>query len=422
MALDDQPLPLYASTQNRREWIHVLDHCTAIDAVLAQGVVGETYHVGTGVEKSIEEIADSVLAALGKPAGLKTIVPDRPGHDRRYLLDSSRIRRELGLGAGDRVRARARRDRRLVRGAPRVVGTAPRAGTGRGNVGLEVAPGSRMRVFITGAGGQVGRELVDAFVGHDVVAADHATLDVGDRDAVVQAIAASAPDAVVHAAAWTAVDACEGDPDRAFRDNALATRYVAEAASRVDAGLCYLSTDYVFDGTKADPYDEWDAPNPTSVYGRSKLGGEEELDPGDTIVRTSWVCGFHGGNMVKTILRLASEHDQLSFVDDQRGHPTFAADLARTVRTLVLEQRPGLFHVTNQGAVSWFEFARAVLSAAGLDPNRVDPITTAELDPPRPAPRPANSVLDNAALRLGGLDLLPHYRETLDPLVARLLS
>jgi dTDP-4-dehydrorhamnose reductase len=279
-----------------------------------------------------------------------------------------------------------------------------------------------MRVFITGAGGQVGRELVDAFVGHDVIAADHATLDVGDRNAVVQAIAASAPDAVIHAAAWTAVDACEGDPDRAFRDNALATRYVAEAASRVDAGLCYLSTDYVFDGTKTDPYDEWDAPNPASVYGRSKLGGEEELDPGDTIVRTSWVCGFHGQNMVKTILRLASEHDQLSFVSDQRGHPTFAADLARTVRTLVLDQRPGLFHVTNQGAVSWYEFARAVLSAAGLDPDRVNPITTAELDPPRPAPRPANSVLDNAALRLGGIDLLPHYRETLDPLVARLLS
>ena len=163
-----------------------------------------------------------------------------------------------------------------------------------------------MRVFITGAGGQVGRELVDAFVGHDVVAADHATLDVSDRDAVVQAITASAPDAVIHAAAWTAVDACEGDPDRAFRVNALGHpvhRRGRAAGSAPD--LCYLSTDYVFDGTKADPYDEWDAPNPTSVYGRSKLGGEEELDPDDTIVRTSWVCGFHGGNMVKTILRLA---------------------------------------------------------------------------------------------------------------------
>lgn len=279
-----------------------------------------------------------------------------------------------------------------------------------------------MRVFITGAGGQLGRELVDAFAGHDVVAADHSTLDVGDRDAVLQAITASVPDAVIHAAAWTAVDACESDPDRAFRDNALSTRSVAEAASRVDASLCYLSTDYVFDGTKADPYDEWDAPNPTSVYGRSKLGGEEELEAGDTIVRTSWVCGFHGHNMVKTILRLASEHDELSFVSDQRGHPTFAADLARMVRRLVIDQRPGLYHVTNQGAVSWYEFARAVLTAAGLDPNRVQPITTADLDPPRPAPRPANSVLDNAALRLGGIDLLPHYRETLDPLVARILS
>jgi dTDP-4-dehydrorhamnose reductase len=279
-----------------------------------------------------------------------------------------------------------------------------------------------MRVFVTGAGGQVGRELVTAFEGHEVVSADHASLDVADRDAVLQAITSTAPDAVVHAAAWTAVDACEGDPDRALRVNALATRFVAEAADRIRAPVCYLSTDYVFDGTKPDPYDEWDAPNPASVYGRSKLGGEYELDADDTIVRTSWVCGFHGQNMVKTILRLAGERHELAFVDDQRGHPTFAADLATMVRRLVIERRPGLFHVTNQGAVSWYEFARSVLEAAGLDPDRVHPIKTADLDPPRPAPRPENSVLDNAALRLGGISLLPHHRETLDPLVRRLLE
>jgi dTDP-4-dehydrorhamnose reductase len=278
------------------------------------------------------------------------------------------------------------------------------------------------RLLVTGAGGQIGREVVDAFTGHEVIAADHGSLDVADRDAVLQAITSIAPDAVVHAGAWTAVDACEGEPDRAFRVNSLGTRHVAEGARHAGAWLCYLSTDYVFDGTKPEPYVEWDSPNPTSVYGRSKLGGEHEVGSGSTIVRTSWVCGLHGHNMVKTILRLAEEHEKLAFVDDQRGQPTFADDLALMIHRLVVERRPGVFHVTNQGAVSWFEFARAVLEAAGLDPGRVRPIATADLDPPRPAPRPANSVLDNAALRLGGLPLLPQYREALARLVRLLQS
>jgi dTDP-4-dehydrorhamnose reductase len=276
------------------------------------------------------------------------------------------------------------------------------------------------RVLVTGAGGQIGREVVDACAGDGVIAADHATLDVGDRDAVLQAIMSTVPDVVVHAGAWTAVDACEGDPDHAFRVNALGTRHVAEGARRVGAWVCYLSTDYVFDGTKAEPYVEWDTPNPRSVYGRSKLGGEAELDRGATIVRTSWVCGRHGSNMVKTILRLAGEHEKLTFVDDQRGQPSFADDLAPMIRQLAIERRPGIFHVTNQGAVSWFEFSRTVLEVAGLDPDRVRPIPTTDLDPPRPAPRPANSVLDNAALRLSGLPLLPHYRQPLERLVQQL--
>jgi dTDP-4-dehydrorhamnose reductase len=279
------------------------------------------------------------------------------------------------------------------------------------------------RVLVTGAAGQIGREVVDVFGDHDVIAVDHKALDVADRDAVLQAITSMAPDAVVHAAAWTAVDACEDHPDRAFRVNTLGTRNVAEGARRVGAWVCYLSTDYVFDGTKPEPYVEWDAPNPVSVYGRSKLGGEQEITGHDaTIVRTSWVCGLHGQNMVKTVLRLAQEHEKLAFVDDQRGQPSFADDLAPMIRRLVVERRPGLYHVTNQGAVSWFEFARSVLEVAGLDPGRVRPIATADLDPPRPAPRPANSVLDNTALRLGGLPLLPDYRDPLERLVRQLQS
>lgn len=279
-----------------------------------------------------------------------------------------------------------------------------------------------MRVLITGAGGQVGTELVATFTasGHEVIACTHAVLDITSRDAVRAALTEAHPDAIVHPAAWTAVDACESDPDRAFLVNGLATRYIAEAAAMVGAPVYYVSTDYVFDGTKPTPYVEWDEVAPSSVYGRSKLAGERELHPGSTIIRTSWVCGYHGANMVKTILRLASEHDRLSFVDDQRGHPTFADDLARMIERLVTERRTGTFHVTNQGAVSWYEFAREVLRSAGQDPDRVDPVSTADLQPPRPAPRPANSVLDNAALRLSGVALLDDFRVPLGRLVTRL--
>jgi dTDP-4-dehydrorhamnose reductase len=282
-----------------------------------------------------------------------------------------------------------------------------------------------MRVFITGASGQLGTELVAEFERdghHEVIAAAHEHLDVAEREAVLGLITATQPDVVVHSGAWTAVDACEGDVDRAFRVNTLGTRHVAEGARRVDAQVVYVSTDYVFDGTKSEPYVEWDVPNPQSVYGRSKLAGEQQLDAGSTIVRTSWVCGHVGGNMVKTVLRLSRDHDTMRFVDDQIGHPSFAEDLASAIKLLTIDRRPGLFHVTNQGAVSWYQFAREVLRLSGQDPERVQPIRTVDLDPPRPAPRPANSVLDNTAWRLSGLEPLPDFREPLERLVRRLVD
>jgi dTDP-4-dehydrorhamnose reductase len=282
-----------------------------------------------------------------------------------------------------------------------------------------------LRVLVTGAGGQVGRDVVAACeqAGDDVIGADHATLDVTDRDAVLGAVLSTRPDVVIHTAAWTAVDACESDPDRAHLHNALAVRWVAEACRRGDVHLVHLSTDYVFSGDKNTPYDEWDAPSPRSVYGRSKWAGETESLTGGsaTVVRTSWVCGEHGANMVKTVLRLARDDPELAFVDDQRGHPTFTADLAPVLRRVAVDRRPGLHHITNQGAVSWFEFARAVLEAAGQDPERVRPIRTVDLQPPRPAPRPANSVLDNAVLRLSGIPLLPDFHEPLERLVKSLV-
>jgi dTDP-4-dehydrorhamnose reductase len=257
---------------------------------------------------------------------------------------------------------------------------------------------------------------------HEVLGLGHQQLDVCDRDATMAAITTFAPDAIIHAAAWTDVDGCEGDPERAFRANALATRNVVEAARIAGARVTYISTDYVFDGTKADPYHEWDATGPLSVYGRSKLAGERELDPSSLVIRTSWLFGAGGGSFVKTVLRLAREERPLRFVEDQRGHPTNAADLAPAVVRLTAARWSGVVHVTNQGPATWFELARDVLTAGGFDAARAEPITTSELEPPRPAPRPASSVLDNAVLRLRGEVLLPHYRDTLEPLVKELLS
>jgi len=253
-----------------------------------------------------------------------------------------------------------------------------------------------------------------------VVGVDRARLDVGDRASVLQVVGDVRPDVVVNCAAWTAVDACEADPERAFRDNGDAVAHLREACDAIGAHLVQISTDYVFDGTSDRAYREDDATNPLSVYGASKLAGERAAGPSATVVRTSWVCGAAGANMVKTVLRLMGDHPVLRFVDDQRGCPTFTADLAPLVRRLAAERRSGVFHATNQGAVSWFEFVRDIVAAAGGDPATVEPITTADLQPPRPAPRPANSVLENAALAAAGIPLLRHYRDPLAELVDEL--
>jgi dTDP-4-dehydrorhamnose reductase len=314
-----------------------------------------------------------------------------------------------------------------------------------------------LRVLLTGGNGQLGRDLRDVLAGDvpdggldagspgpagwverpvilppvakgtfEVLSTDIDTLDVVDRTAVQSAVHAFRPDIVLHGGAYTAVDACESDPDTAFAVNALGTRHIAEASVGVGAHLVYISTDYVFDGASDRPYVEWDPPNPSSVYGRSKLGGEIEVHavagPSATVVRTAWVNGAHGANMVKTVLRLvrADPDGPLRFVDDQHGCPTFTADLAQAVVRLALDRRPGTFHVTNQGETTWYGFARATLEAVGSDPDRVVPIATSDLDPPRPAPRPANSRLDNAALRLSGLPMLPVWTDALARLVRAL--
>ena len=299
-----------------------------------------------------------------------------------------------------------------------------------------------MRILLTGADGQLGRDIQSALAGrvptggrrctlrdpegerpdpgHEVMATDIDTMRVEDRDAVQHAFETFRPDVVLHVGAVTAVELCESEVELAYAVNALGTRNIAEAATASGAHMLYVSTDYVFDGTSDRPYREWDAPNPLSVYGASKLAGERECPPGATIVRTAWVSGAHGANMVKTALRLADGDGALQFVDDQHGSPTFTADLAPAVVTLGTERRPGIFHVTNAGQTTWWGLVRAVLAEAGADPERVRPIATTDLDPPLSAPRPANSVLDNLALRLSGLPPLPAWQDGLSRLVAAL--
>jgi dTDP-4-dehydrorhamnose reductase len=284
-----------------------------------------------------------------------------------------------------------------------------------------------MRVIVTGAGGALGRDVAARCqqAGDEVVACDRARLDVTDRDAVLGAITTTEPDAVVHCAAWTDVDGCESDRDRAWAANALAVRHVADACAVAGARLCLISTDYVFDGRLDRPYTEWDATGPLSAYGQSKLGGELEaraLGGATTIVRTSWLCGRHGKNFVKSILAALAERDHVDVVDDQHGSPTFTEDLAVMIRSLVVARRSGVFHVTNQGPTTWWQLARDAAALVGMDPARVRPIASADLRPARAAPRPSNSMLDNAALRLGGVPLLPDHHEPLERLVKELAA
>jgi len=280
-----------------------------------------------------------------------------------------------------------------------------------------------MRILLTGAGGQLGTDVVHAATSRpdvDLTALRRDQLDVTDRLGVNELFQAADPDVVIHAAAHTAVDLCESDEDGAMAINDRGTAHVAESAARVGARVIYISTDYVFDGSKTGPYVESDEPNPASVYGRSKLAGEAHIGSDGLIVRTSWVCGANGSNMVKTILRAAENHPTLTFVDDQIGKPTFTADLAETLLDLAGRSDTGGMHVTNERAVSWYGFCREVLESAGLDPERVTACSTEELQPPRPAPRPANSVLANTRFAPLDLPLLRDFRPALDETVSAL--
>jgi dTDP-4-dehydrorhamnose reductase len=273
-----------------------------------------------------------------------------------------------------------------------------------------------MRILVTGANGQLGRDLMELLEkdsGFSALGTDRDTMDITDPKECAAVMEQFRPDAVLHAAAHTAVDKAESEPDEAFRINTLGSRNVSAAASRIGAKCCIVSTDYVFDGTAAKPYREYDRTNPLTVYGQTKLAGEQlaaSLNNRWFIVRTAWLYGKHGSNFVKTMLKLGGERDSVSVVHDQLGCPTSSADLARFLLELVQTDCYGTYHAANSGYCTWYEFARAIYEEAGMKVD-VRPCTTKEF--PRPAPRPRYSVLDSMAMRTNGFEPLRHWREAL---------
>ncbi len=256
-----------------------------------------------------------------------------------------------------------------------------------------------MKVMILGASGLLGKALMREWSGDEVIGLGSRDVDIRNAGAVLEVIENVRPKWIVLAAAYTDVDGCESHPDLAFAVNRDGAVNVADAAQQVGAKLLFLSSDYVFDGKKTSPYETEDPRNPQSVYGRSKAEAEVrllEMLPECCIARTSWLFGAGGKCFPDTILKLAAARPVLDVVSDQRGCPTYSVDLARAIIQLCRKDASGIVHVNNAGECSWFEFAREIISAAGMV-TEVRPASTAQMA--RPAPRPAYSVLSPASLQ-----------------------
>jgi len=274
-----------------------------------------------------------------------------------------------------------------------------------------------MRITLFGASGLLGQELVRTLQDEQLTALSSRDADLRNRTQVEQAIRDSRPDHIVLSAAYTDVDACESNRDLAFAVNCRGALNVASAARAAGARLLFLSSDYVFDGTKGAPYETGDVRHPLSVYGETKARAEEQLLealPDVCIVRTSWLFGHGGKCFPATILKLASPTPQnpapqLKVVNDQRGSPTFAHDLAAVIAQLCKRDARGIIHATNSGSCTWYDFATEIVRAKDL-PATVEPVTTAEF--PRPAARPANSVLSPASLHTHGIQM-PTWQDAL---------
>ena len=257
-----------------------------------------------------------------------------------------------------------------------------------------------MKVLVTGANGQLGYDVIKQLnsVGIDYLGTDRESLDITNKEQVTRVISDYNPDAVIHCAAYTAVDKAEDEKDLCYSVNVLGAKYVAEACKQIDAKMVYISTDYVFDGEGDEPFGVTDKPNPINYYGQTKYEGEVEVQKildKCFVVRISWVFGCNGNNFVKTMLRLGKERDEISVVADQIGSPTYTYDLAKLLIEIIRTDKFGVYHATNEGYCSWYEFACEIFKQAGVTV-KVNPIKTE--DYPTKARRPKNSRLYKSPL------------------------
>jgi dTDP-4-dehydrorhamnose reductase len=270
-----------------------------------------------------------------------------------------------------------------------------------------------MRILVTGADGQLGKEIAKQGHQHELKLTDYNTLNITDCSAVTAYMREVKPQAVIHCAAYTNVDGAESDYDGAFRVNVAGAQNIAAGCLETGARMIYVSTDYVFDGQKSEPYREFDAVHPQSVYGVTKWQGEEmvrQILGRHYIVRTAWLYG-EGNNFVRTMLNLAERNRTLRVVHDQTGTPTSTVDLAKTIFTLLANDAYGTYHATCQGQCSWYEFACEIFRQAGKD-IEVLPVATSEF--PRSAKRPVHSVLDNYMLRMSVGDPMRNWQQALE--------
>lgn len=273
-----------------------------------------------------------------------------------------------------------------------------------------------MKIIITGSKGQLGYELIQQFnenYDYEIICTDRESLNIINIEQVNEFILNHKPDVVINCAAHTAVDLCETDIENAYKINAIGPKNLAIACEKVGAKFVQVSTDYVLDGNGTEPYKEDEKTNPNSVYGKSKLMGEDftkEFCSRYFIVRTAWLYG-EGNNFVRTMLKLAENNTELSVVNDQVGSPTSTVDLAKAIIDLIHTEYYGLYHGTCEGQCSWYDFAKKIFEIKNID-IKVNPVTSDEFK--RPAPRPKYSVLDNFMLKLVGLNSFRKWEDALD--------
>ena len=387
-ALNDKPLPVYGTGENVRDWLYVEDHCRAIDLIIHNGRVGEVYNVGGHNEMTNIDIVKIICKELGKPESLITYVADRKGHDMRYAIDPTKIHNELGWLP----------ETKFADGIKKTI-----------------------KWYLDN------KEWWETIISGEYqnYYAPYVQMDITDGEAVLKNIKEIKPDAVIHCAAWTAVDAAEDEDkqDKVYKINSEGTENIAKACKEIDVPMMYTSTDYVFDGQGEKPWEpDCKDYKPLNVYGDSKLKGElavSDILDKYFIVRIAWVFGKNGSNFIKTMLNVAKTHDKLTVVNDQIGTPTYTFDLARLLVDMIETDRYGYYHATNEGGyISWYDFAKEIFRQAvelGRDEYseqnvQVSPVTTKEYGVSKAA-RPFNSRLDKKKLIDNGFKPLPSWQD-----------